>query len=60
LYVPIENPANAGRIFLNLHWGNFIIEINIENSDLVKIGEDIGTLGEDLRRHTISCYDKLL
>jgi hypothetical protein len=44
----MENPATAGRIFVNLHWGN-LTKINAENAGLVKIGEDIGTLGEDLR-----------
>ena len=48
-------------------WKNFrefalgnLTKINAENSGLAKIGEDIGTLGEDLRRHTICRYDKLL
>ena len=58
LYVPMENPDPAGRIFVNLHWRN-LTKINAENSGLAKIGEDIGTLCEDLCRHMISRYDKL-
>ena len=48
-------------------WKNFrefalgnLTNINAENLGLAKIGEDTGTLGEDLRRHTLSRYDKLL
>jgi hypothetical protein len=37
-----------------------LTNINAENSGLAKIGEDTGTLGEDLHRHTLSRYDKLL
>jgi hypothetical protein len=55
----MENPATTGRMFMNLHRGN-LTKINVENSGLAKIGQDIGTLGEDLRKHTISRYDKLL
>ena len=55
----MENPPPAGRIFMKLHRG-ILTKINAENSGLAKIGEDIGTLGEDLRKYTISRYDKLL
>jgi hypothetical protein len=55
----MEIPAPAGRIFVNFHWGN-LNKINEEYSDLAKIGENIGTMGEHLRRHTISRNDKLL
>jgi hypothetical protein len=55
----MENPATAGRIFVNLQWGN-LTKINAENSGLAKIGENIDILDEDLCRHTLSRCDKLL
>ena len=55
----MENPAPVGGIFVKLHWGN-LTKINAENLGSANSGEDIGTLGEDLRRHTNSRYEKLL